>query len=41
MIMNDKNINKILIQNFRETLENYFRFSISNKSTNLNNLKYD
>ena len=41
MIMNDKNINKILIQNFRETLENYFRFSISNKNTNLNNLKYD
>ena len=26
-IMEDKNLNKILIQNFRETLENYYRFS--------------
>ena len=41
MIMSDKNLNETLFQNFRETLENYYRFSISHKSTNLNNLKYN
>lgn len=41
IIMNDKNINKTLIQNFRETLENYYRFSVSHESTDLNTLKCD
>lgn len=40
-IINDKNLEKSLIQNFRETLENYYNYSISHKHLNLNNLEYE
>ena len=37
-IIEDKNLGKSLTHNFRETLENYFKYSENHKSINLNNI---
>ena len=39
-IINDKGINSSLKQNFRETLEEYLKFSLEFKDINLNNYDY-
>ena len=39
-IIDDDKINESLKQNFRETLEEYYKFSIVHKNSNLNNFKY-
>ena len=41
MIINDKSLEKSLEQNFRETLEKYYHYSLSHKYLNLNGLEYE
>lgn len=41
MILNDNSLEKSLQQNFRETLENYYHYSLSHKYLNLNGLEYE
>ena len=38
-IISDDNIKNSLIQNYRETLEEYYKFSIRYKNLNLNNFE--
>jgi len=39
-IIDDDKINEGLKQNFRETLEEYYKYSIAHKNSNLNNFQY-
>ena len=39
-IIENTNLERSLLQNYRETLENYLAFAIKNKDINLNNLDY-
>lgn len=39
-LLDDKDINKTLIKNYKETLEYYLSYSLSNEYKNLNNLDY-
>lgn len=40
-VMNDPKLNEGLKQNFKETLEEYYKFSIDHMNINLNNFNYD
>ena len=39
-IICDENIKSSLLQNYRETLEQYYKFSVDHKNLNLNNFEF-